>query len=122
LEVGDAFVNVDPGSPSHLWVVIAKSSDDVAIVNFTSKTSLSADESCVITKGEHSFVAHDTIVLYRAAKMPKGAVLDSARDHKYLEMYDRVSPALLLRIQQGALTSPFCPMKIQAAVRKMLGR
>lgn len=122
MNVGDAFVNVDPGSLTHLWIVIAKSSDSVVIVNFTTKPSFSHDDTCTVTKGEHPFVVHETIVNYRQSQVVDDAVLEGAKAHGYIEMRDAVSPGLLRRIQEGAIASPYAPQKVQSAVQAALAK
>jgi hypothetical protein len=123
LDLGEAFfLNVDPGEVRHLWVVIARAADDAAIVNFTTRTPSSPDESCIVAAGEHPFVVHDTVVNYAAGKLIGHAELEGARAHRLLEVHpDRVSPELLLRIQEAALASPYTARKVKAAVRRTLG-
>lgn len=122
MNIGDAFINVDPGSLSHLWVIIAKAAEHVAIVNFNSRPSFSPDDTCIINEGEHPFVVRDTIVNYRLATLVVDAVLESAKAHGYIDMQDAVSDELLRRIQEGALSSPYTPQKIQTAVTTELGQ
>lgn len=120
MEVGDAFLKVDPEKSDHLWVVIAKSPGAVAVVNFTSRTSFSPDDTCIIAKGEHPLIAHDTIVYYQKALFVDEAALESVKGPGLVEMQDRVDDGLLRRIQEGALKSPYTPQDIQAAVRRAI--
>ena len=121
MNVGDTFLNLNPDTPSHLWVVIAgpTAEDEVAIVNLTTKT-LASDDTCVVTKGEHPFVQHATIIDYRRGKMIAKRTLDGAQEHGYLLTQAPVARALLRRIQEGALASRFTQQAIQAAVRPIL--
>lgn len=106
----------------HLWVVIAKDSGNVAIVNLTSKTAFSSDESCIINPGDHPFVTRETVINYRLGKYDDEAKLDAARDHGYLALQEPMPTAVLRRIQEGALVSLYASQKLQAAVAKQLGQ
>lgn len=124
MNVGDAFVNVNPDTPSHLWIVITAptaEAAEVGIVNLTSRNP-PCDDTCIVTHEEHPFVHHDSIIEYRRGKLVANHVLDSAYDHGYLRMHQRASPELLRRIQEGALTSRHTKQALQAAVRATLNR
>ena len=121
MQPGDTFLfNLDPGEMRHLWIVIAKQSGQVAIVNFTSKTPDSMDDSCIITADEHPFVVRDTVVNYRLGKMGDDSALEGAKAHGLLEIQEPVSPEILRRIQEGALASPYAAQKIQQTVQAEL--
>ena len=123
MNLADTFVNLNPGSPSHLWVVITRptTQGEIAIVNFTTKRQ-SSDDSCVVSVDEHPFVQTETVVAYRFGQIVKDRVLDSGRQHGYLRTHQPVSSELLRRIQQGALASPYTMQAIQDAVRATVGR
>lgn len=42
--------------------------EQILIVNFTTKRA-DSDLACVVNKGEHPFVRHETVVSYRGAKV-----------------------------------------------------
>ncbi len=123
MNLGDTFLNVNPESPRHLWVVITRSTVDgkIGIVNLTTRKP-SSDDSCIINPVEHSFIEHETIIEYRKGSMIEDRTLERARMNGYVQMRTPVSPILLKRIQEGALASRFTQKAIQAAVRATQGQ
>lgn len=120
LRLGDTFLNQNPGSPEHLWVVVAgpTSAGEFVIFNFTSWRD-GCDESCVVQSGEHPYIAHKSVIAYA-----RGQSLSNAA-WALLQRYGctikrRVSPELLRKIQEGALASEFTAGKFQSAVRAAL--
>ena len=118
MKLGDTFLNLNPDSPEHLWIVVSHptESGDVAIVNLTTRR-LDSDDTCVVYPGEHPFVQHESVVAYDRAQLVQQQLLTSLEQRGYSRRMQQVSDSLLERIQQGALDSDFTPQKIQAAVR-----
>ena len=106
----------------HLWVVISLPGDDgsVVIVNFTSWRA-GCDENCVIETGEHKFVTHKTVVAYEKARLVS-AQNQAALAKISVGRWDPVSPALLARIQAGALSSDLTQQKLQKAVEASMAK
>lgn len=109
----------------HLWVVCSLPTADgsVVVLNFTSWKPGVADENCVISPEDHSFVRNKTVIAYE-----KGRVLDRAAQAFVLSRpvecprKSPVSDELLNRIQTGALVSDLTPQKIQAIIRESMTR
>ena len=121
MKLGDTFINLNPDSPEHLWVVASLPTPDGSLVifNLTSHRS-GCDETCVVEPGEHPFVKHRSVVAYaRGQSLPAQAV-KYMQARKLYQPHQPVSAALLDRIQRGALASEFTPQKLQAAVRESM--
>lgn len=120
LSVGSTFLNQNPGSPEHLWIVVAGPTDGAEFVIFNLTTwKDGCDESCIVRRGDHPFVTHDSFIAYA-----RGQIL-STNNWILLQRYgctirDPVSPELLDRIRHGALASDFTPQKLQRIVQTAL--
>lgn len=108
----------------HLWVVCSLPDERgaIVIINFTTRRTPS-DDNCIIRPGEHPFVKHDTVMAYEKARIldtgaQKAIVSNPARCPPHVP----VSPALLAKIQLGALKSDLTPQKIQAAIERSMQR
>ncbi len=117
LRIGDTFLNQNPGSPEHLWVVAAgpTTQGEFVIFNLTSWRE-GCDESCVVQAGEHPFIAHKSVIAYA-----RGQFLSDTNWALLLRYGCKkqapVSPGLLKKIQEGALASEFTAGKFQSAIR-----
>jgi len=122
MNLADTFINVNPGSPDHLWVVITRptTQGEIAMVNFATRRP-PCDDSCIIAVGEHPFVTSETIILYSRGQMTTDAFLEHAKQHFIIQERSPVSDALLERIQLGALDSTYTKQAIQNAVLETLG-
>lgn len=117
MNLGESFLLKIEGG--HLWVVCslasAVSDGGVLLFNFTTYR-LGQDRACVVVPGEHPFVTHETIVAYQHGRLVPPKVQEAFCKHA--EPQVQVSPALLTRIQNGALASDFTPDKLKLVVRK----
>ena len=109
MKAGDTFLIPQPGTSldSHLWVVISDPQQDagrILIVNFTTLRD-GSDRSCIVKRGEHHYIQHDTCVSYVGAKVVSAAKLDQLSAAKLLQNNVAVSPELLARIRLGAADS-----------------
>lgn len=104
-----------PHLPSHLHLVISdpsKNAGEIAVVNVTTLRN-EYDPSCILAPGDHPAIRHESFVGYKrgwvvnlnALKM----LLDAAQIHRALEL----SPAVLVRVQKGAMASPKTPPRIK---------
>lgn len=120
LNCGDTFrLNTDV---AHVWVVIAGPDDAnrVVMVNFTTRRG-NCDDTCVVQPGEHPNVTRDSVIAYAGAWVVNKYTLDQAIALHKGQTLAPVSPALLSRIQMGALASIYASPIVQSAVRKHLG-
>ena len=117
MNLRDTFLNL-VGPHEHLWVVTTLPTDagEVAIFNFTTRHPGSGrDDTCIVRPGEHPFLKRESIVAYGLGKM---LPVDAANQNRYyFDFRQPISPALLARIQQGALESEHTPLKLQVVVR-----
>jgi hypothetical protein len=118
LTLGDTVLIPKPGhDKSHLWVLLTAvnpQTGEVIIVNFTTQRPHS-DTTVVIQIGEHRFVDRPTVVFYSDARFTRLAALEAAVNQGIASRHDPLKPALLTRVQEGLLKSPFTPAKIRTA-------
>jgi len=116
---GETILGFDLGN--HLFFVLSvEVAGLVAVANFTDSSFPSSDRTCVAHPGEHPFLTKESCVYYRKAEMVALAPLSRAREEGELKQHQPLSPALLRRIQDGALISRFTARDVQAAVRLTL--
>lgn len=121
MNLGDTFFGALSGGTRHLWVVITNpnSAGEVAIVNLTTRKP-PCDDSCIVTPGEHPFVAQESIAWYRRATLAQITDLRNAVQQGLIDPDTRVSSALLQRLQQGAIASIYAKQAVQTAVQATL--
>lgn len=114
------FLKIDK---SHLWVIItvpAGPEDAFLAVNMTSVSENGPrDPACILNKGDHPFVKHQTEINYdRTLEMslqgPKGLLAN--RD--YIVTNRPVSAKILNKIQRGAINSRFMKERFKDIIRK----
>ena len=128
---GDTFFNLlDPllSLPKpHLWIMLndPDGSGRAAMANITThsvETRQRCSAQCLIVRhGEHPFVeeGHDSCVRY-AEILYLLDTITRAVEHPGTERREPFSPALLRRVQQGALDSDLVPRAVKDAVRASL--
>lgn len=107
----------------HLWIVLSEpdGKNNVAAVNLTTRRP-PCDDTCIVTRGEHPFVTHDSVIMYQYARMWDYDILvDQVGKGTGVRAHRALSSDLLLRIQRGALSSQHTPGPVLAAVQAMLG-
>lgn len=107
---------------NHLWIVVSNevTGGKIAVANVTSYRGSSSDSTCLIHPGEHPFVRHVTCVVYRPAYLADIDPLRRASEQRTLQRHTPLSGELLLRVQQGALSSRFTIGAVKDAVRASL--
>jgi len=93
---------------------------NVVYASFTTRRPMS-DETVIIRPGEHPFITRETVVMFKLAKLRPSRNLDMAVNQSLIRLLAAAGPALLLRIQRGALDSPHTPENVRRAVRSFLG-
>lgn len=113
---GDTFYGgADIHGDDHLWIVINSPPEHggrALIVN-VSTFRPGAETTCLIEKGEHPFVTHQSYVRYRSARETNMANLVRAVDLGKLRRHAVVSAALLTRIRSGAAASRLLPSDLR---------
>jgi hypothetical protein len=107
IDIGYTFLSRNVEYPTkHLYIVISPIIEEkILIVNVTSKKEKS-DLSCILQKGVHDFLRHDSVVNYRDATDADVKNVIKAVQCNLFEPQKSISSALLARIHKGALISP----------------
>ena len=102
MKAGDTFLI--PDFDDHLWAVISDPSIDsqnVVIVLFVSWTKR-YDQACVLRKGQHPFIKHDTCVQYPGAQVVTDSKLEEQLQTGKLRPKSPLSQELLEQIRRSA--------------------
>jgi len=123
VNLGDTFLNLNPGSPQHLWVVASNRTEDhrYVIFNLTTKRP-GCDLSCEVQTGEHPFVTRDSVVAYERGQLVAITTIRRMQDLGFYQAMEPVSLHLLRRIQEGALISEHTLNKLRDLIRLSLRR
>jgi hypothetical protein len=112
VNVGDTFLRAD--SDKHLWLIIsdpALDPENVVIVNLTTLDD-QKESVCILKRGDHPWVRHDSCVNYRDAVVTSLEKLAKARKGKAIIVKSPLKAAVLVRIQQGVADSQRMPLDI----------
>ncbi len=104
----------------HLWILLTapdQSTGEVVIVNVTTLRPHS-DRTVILTKGDHPFITHDSVVFYSDAQFSNAQLIEAAIKAGICTKCDPVSDELLRRIQGGLLQSTLTPAKIRNVCQK----
>jgi hypothetical protein len=119
LTIGSAFVNQNPGSPEHLWIVVAVTKDGDAVIFNITTVRQGCDMTCPVTDRDHPFVRHDSVVAYGRGQLISPGIF-AALQHAGCSMERTASPELVNRIREGAMKSRFTPQKLQIAIASIV--
>jgi hypothetical protein len=119
LSQGSTFVN-NPyrNLIPHLWIIISdptQNKDKIIIVNVSTwrdKALIFNDPSCILKKGEHSFVKQKSYIYYKEAIITSEVSLEAGFNGGVLTPSEDCSSLLLERILMGAADSQFTPNKV----------
>ena len=111
---------------AHLWIVITTpegADGRFIMVNITTLRPNAPDTSCVLQVGDHPFIVRDSIAFYHDARE-----WWTTSDHGYDHLFAKgdlipqapMIPAVLRRIQDGALASHFFKRKYEPRVQACL--
>ena len=121
LELGDTFINLNPGSPEHLWVVTTPPDHEGSVVIFNVTTRRpGCDTTCVVVAGEHPFVKHESVIQYNRGQVFTATALDALRRLACFQAHAAATRHLVYKIQRGALDSERTPQKLQEIVSRNL--
>jgi hypothetical protein len=125
LRLGDTVILPKPGhEKEHLWALVTApnvQSGEAIMVNLTTQRPHS-DTTTVLQAGEHPFVDRPTVAFYADARTVKVAHMEAGLRQGIVRQHAGLAKAILVRIQNGLLASPFTPAKIKAAFRTALQR
>ena len=102
----------------HLFVVCTDECDEGChlIVPITSWTNNLCDDTCILVRGDHSFITHKSYVLYRKGRIEPASSLSSGIAKGFLKVYDPMNGQAFLRLFNGICRSIQTPRKIKAYV------
>ena len=116
MKAGDAFSFFEGGRGWHTYVVISNPQihDDVRFPGFVFAVMFSSREDykedvCVLYKGDHQFVRHETVVVYKTppAIFEPLAVVQKRLDLGDIKRKPPVSGELLEKIRKGYILSRY---------------
>lgn len=118
MNVGDAYLDVSPGVPEHLWFVCTQPDLQgcVVVLNLTSQQPWTKDLSCILKAGDHPFVVRDTVVFYQRGLIVAVTQIQAEINNGVFRPKDPASPQLMARIRRGALNSSFTPRTLKKAI------
>ena len=107
----------------HLWVVVIdpEPSGTTIIVNVTTREPYHTDLAVVLNVGDHPFITHESILNYGFSLITNVNPIEQAIQGGLGRQREPCSPQLLARIQQGLLSSPFTPIKVETYYRTRQG-
>ena len=123
LRPGDTFWGID--REHHLWIALTAPEPDgsIFVANFTSHSPASktlCDANCtVVHPGEHPYPRRPSCVYYRGSHAENQMAILRGIERPF-RRGEPLSPALLRRVQQGALDSPRTPDDVKDAIRASL--
>lgn len=97
----------------HVWSIISDPIRDpskVLIVNFTTWEP-HLDQACIVERGEHSFIVHRSVVNFARAKIATDSNLKLLHLKQRLELLEPLSPQLLTKIRESAMSSTTLPLE-----------
>lgn len=100
----------------HLYVIISnplKNPNEVVLVSLTTM-DYGADESCIVSEGEHPRITHDSCIDYARARILSDADIDKAVANGSVRPVQDASPELLGKIWQGATETRHLPSRCDA--------
>ncbi len=97
----------------HLWIILSDPARDAENVVLVSLTTLAPhkDQACLVPRGSHPWVTHDSCVAYDFARVVSLADLTALKNSGKIRFQEPLAPALLGRIRQSAADSTRFPMK-----------
>ena len=98
---------------THVWIVLSDPGYDpenVLIVNMTTLAPRK-DQACILRRGDHPAVSHDTCISYRDGHVVPLETLTTLEASGLLTMGDPLSNEVLDRVLAGAAQSKFIFME-----------
>lgn len=120
MHCGDTLLIPAPGSSAetpHLWIILTEPDPLCAIVCL-STLRYNKDQTVLLRSGEHSFINHDTTVLYAYAEIVDADNLRQQMADGQAVLHAPCSPEMLKLVQDGVHASPFTPRKVQTFCRE----
>lgn len=94
----------------HLFIILTTPVDGVVItVNLSSCKTPFYDQSCILDKGDHSFIRHKGYIAYHRAEILKTTQLENMT----IKQLEQVTDDVFSRIVGGLLKSKQTPNKVK---------
>jgi hypothetical protein len=122
VNLGDAFLIDTPPNKQHLYIAIAKTSENrYLFVNVTTRRS-SSEATCVLLPGlgVPNFIVCESVIAYQFAREMDATELASLITAGSPIPKGSCSATILAQIQQGGLVSPRLKNKYKIALRAFL--
>jgi hypothetical protein len=122
INVGDAFLLTTPPNDRHLYIAIAKISDDSYLfVNATTRRQNSED-TCILLPGSDvpEFIRNESVIVYKYAREISAVEIDKLITQGDCTIKGVCSENIIERIQQGGLVSKRLSNKYKTALKDFL--
>ena len=114
---GDTFLGGgEVHGDNHLWLVINDPSAHARLALVVNLSTLrpNAETTCLVRRGEHPFIQHDSYVRYGSARKAKVVDLGKLVRAGRLKPHQIASKALLEKVRAGATASPLLAEELRA--------
>jgi len=120
VNLGDTFVNLNPGLLSHFWMVISRETGyGWVIVNLTTYR-LGCDESCLLGPNDHPWIRHRSSIEYRRAVTLTVFRLGEMVRLGMVAWKEPLRPETLRKVQEGAVKSKFFKNRFKGFIRSAI--
>jgi mRNA-degrading endonuclease toxin of MazEF toxin-antitoxin module len=102
---GDTFLGgAEVHGDDHLWVIIndPQAHDGTAVIVNVSTVREKTDTTCILRRGDHPFIKHDSYVRFRSAKKALVEELDVLIKARRLRPHQPADAAMVERIRAAA--------------------
>jgi hypothetical protein len=114
---GDTFLGGgEAHGENHLWLVINDPSahSGIALIVNVSNLRPNAETTCLVRRGEHPFMQHDSYVRYGSARRANVVDLEKLVKAGRLKLHQIASGTLLEKIRAGAKASSLLAEELRA--------
>jgi hypothetical protein len=122
VNVGDAFLLTTPPNDRHLYIAIARISDDSYLfVNATTRRE-NSEATCILTPSSDvpEFIRNESVIVYKYAREISIVEIDNLIAQGDCTIKGSCSTNIIEKIQQGGLVSKRLPNKYKTALKAFL--
>ena len=113
---GETLVLPDPNFETpHLWILVTDPVGEPpqTIIVAVSTKRFYKDNTVVLSRGDHPWVQHESVIFYDHALIPEVHHLNEAVRRRIAECHQPCTPDVLRRVQDGLLSSPRTPNRVK---------
>jgi len=117
MKPGDTFLGGgEVHGENHLWLVINDPSAHAGVALIVNVSTLrpNAETTCLVRRGEHPFIQHDSYVRYGSARQANVVDLEKLVKAGRLKPHQIASKVLLEKVRAGATASPLLVEELRA--------